>query len=53
MDKHNSNEDREVKGTTEARQGEVGKGAHMRWVLLVSIALVVIAFVIIYLTFVS
>lgn len=50
-DKQDPNEDREVKRTTEARQGEVGKGGPMRWVLFVSLALVIVAFVIIYLAF--
>jgi hypothetical protein len=53
MDNDQSPEHREVKTPTEARQGEVAKGAPMRRVLLISIALIVIAFLIIYLAFVS
>lgn len=52
MPKDDSPEDREVMQTTKARQGEVSKGAPMRKVLLISIALTVIAFLIIYLAFV-
>ena len=52
MDNDQSPEHREVKRPTEARQGEVTKGAPMRRVLLISIALTIIAFLIIYLAFV-
>lgn len=44
-------EHREVKTPTEARQGEVSKGAPMRNVLLISTALTVVAFLIIYFVF--
>ena len=51
MSHHRSPEDREVKTPTEARQGEVAKGAPMRKVLLISVGLTVIAFLVIYLAF--
>jgi len=41
----------EVKTPTEARQGQVSKGAPIRRVLMISIALTVVAFLIIYLAF--
>jgi hypothetical protein len=46
-------EDREVKRTTEARQGEVAKGQPMKWVLIVSTILAALALLIIYLFFVA
>lgn len=51
MHDQNSPEHREVKTPTEARQGEVAKGAPMRKVLLISIALTVVAFLVIYFSF--
>jgi hypothetical protein len=48
-----STEDRKVKSTTEARQGEVSKGAPIRWVLVVSTVLAALALLIIYLLFAS
>ncbi len=45
--------DPEVKRKTEARQGEVGKGAPMKWVLIVSTVLAALALLIIYLFFVG
>lgn len=48
-----STEHREVKGTTEARQGEVSKGAPMKWVLIVSTVLAALALLIIYYFFVA
>jgi capsular polysaccharide biosynthesis protein len=50
---HHSSEDREVKMTTEARQGEVSKGAPMKWVLIVSTVLAALALLIVYLFFVA
>ena len=44
---------REVKTPTEARQGEVSRGAPMRKVLVISTALTVVAFLIIYFVFAS
>ncbi|HSM18999.1 MAG TPA: hypothetical protein VK844_01345 [Hyphomicrobiales bacterium] len=52
MSDGDSPEHREVKQPTEARQGEVSKGAPMRKVLAISLALTVIALLIIYLAFV-
>lgn len=52
MPNDDSPEHREVKQPTEARQGEISKGAPMRNVLVISIALAVIALLIIYLAFV-
>lgn len=51
MENEHSHEHPEVKTPTEARQGEVSKGAPMRNVLVISIALIVIAFGIIYFAF--
>ena len=53
MSDRGSPEHREVKQPTEARQGEISRGAPMRKVLVISIVLTVIAFVIIYLAFAS
>lgn len=53
MSHDRSPEHREVKQPTEARQGEVSKGAPVRKVLVISIALTVLAFLIIYLVFAS
>lgn len=44
-------EDPEVKRTTEARQGQVSKGAPIKWVLIVSTVLAALALLIIYLSF--
>ena len=52
VDKH-SPEHREVKTTTEARQGQVSPGAPVRKVLITSVSLTVIAFLIIYFFFAS
>ena len=51
MSNEDSPEHREVKQPTEARQGEISKGAPMRKVLVISIALTVLAFLIIYMAF--
>ena len=45
--------DPEVMRKTEARQGEVSKGAPMKWVLIVSTVLAALALLIIYLFFVA
>lgn len=44
---------REVKTPTEARQGDVSRGAPMRKVLVISVALTVVAFLVIYFAFAS
>lgn len=46
-------EDHEVKRTTEARQGEVGKGAPMKWVLIVSTVSAALALLIVYFFFIA
>ena len=46
-------EDTEVKRTTEARQGQVSKGAPITWVLIVSTVLAAVALLIVYLFFVG
>jgi hypothetical protein len=51
MHDQNSPEHREIKTPTEARQGEVSRGAPMRKVLLISVGLTVVAFLIIYFSF--
>lgn len=51
MDKDHSNEHPTVKRPTEARQGQVSRGAPIRKVLVISISLTVIAFLIIYFAF--
>jgi hypothetical protein len=48
MSKDDSPEHREVKQPTEARQGEISKGARVRKVLVISLALAVVALLIIY-----
>jgi hypothetical protein len=48
MPKDDSPEHREVKQPTEARQGEISKGARVRKVLVISLALAVVALLIIY-----
>jgi hypothetical protein len=53
MPEDDSPEHREVKQPTEARQGEISKGARVRKVLVISLALAVIALLIIYLAFVT
>ena len=53
MSDDNTPEHREVKQPTEARQGEVSKGAPMRKVLVISVALAVIALLMIYFAFAS
>lgn len=53
MDNEHTRDDREVKRTTEARQGEVSKGAPMWTVLVISTVVAAIALLIIYLVFVS
>ena len=53
MGNEHSPEHREVKTPTEARQGEVSKGAPMKWVLIVSTVLAALALLIIYLFFVA
>ena len=49
----NSNEDPEVKRTTEARQGQVSRGAPIKWVLIVSTLLAALALLIIYFFFIG
>ena len=51
MNNKRSNEHQEVKRPTEARQGQVSKGAPVRTVLVVSVSLAVIALLIIYFAF--
>jgi len=51
MHDQHSPETREVKTSTEARQGEVSKSARMRKVLLISVALTVVALLVIYFSF--
>jgi hypothetical protein len=51
MHDQHSPEHREVKTPTEARQGEVSRGAPMRKVLVISVALTVVAFLVIYFAF--
>ncbi len=46
-------EDREVKRTTAARQGEVSKGAPMKWVLIISVLGAALALMIIYFFFIA
>jgi len=53
MPDQHSPEHREVKTPTEARQGEVAKGAPMRKVLFISVGLTVVAFLVIYFAFAS
>jgi hypothetical protein len=53
MSNQDSPEHREVKEPTEARQGEVSKGAPVRKVLVISVALAVVALLIIYFAFAS
>jgi hypothetical protein len=48
---HHSDEHPAVKRPTEARQGQVSKGAPIRKVLVISVSLTVIAFLIIYFAF--
>jgi hypothetical protein len=51
MHDQHSPEHREVKTATEARQGEVSRGARMRKVLSISVALTVVALLVIYFSF--
>lgn len=53
MNDEPSSEDHEVKRTTEARQGQVSRGAPVWWVLVISTGLTALAFLIIYLVFVA
>ena len=53
MQDDKSTEDPKVKPTTEARQGEVSKGAPDKWILIVSTVLAALALLIIYLFFVA
>jgi hypothetical protein len=53
MANQHSPERPEVKTKTEARQGQVSRGAPVRKVLVISVALTVIAFLIIYFVFAS
>lgn len=53
MPDNRPSEDHEVKRTTEARQAEVGKGAPMKWVLIVSVLGAALALLIIYFAFVA
>jgi hypothetical protein len=53
MQPDQSSEDREVKTPREARQGQIIRGGAMRRVLFISIALVVIAFLVIFFVFAS
>lgn len=46
-------EEPKVKRKTEARQGEVSRGAPMKWVLIVSTVLAALALLIIYYVFVA
>lgn len=51
MHDQHSPEHREVKTATEARQGEVSRGAPVRRVLLISVSLAVVALLVIYFAF--
>ena len=51
MHDQHSPEHREVKTPTEARQGEVSRGASVRKVLMISVSLAVIALLVIYFSF--
>jgi hypothetical protein len=53
MQPDQSSEDREVKTPREARQGQIIRGGAMRRVLMISLALVVIAFLVIFFVFAS
>ena len=53
MPNDDSPEHREVKEPTEARQGEISQGAPVRKVLVISVALAVVALLIIYFAFAS
>jgi hypothetical protein len=53
MQPDQSSEDREVKTPREARQGQIIRGGAMRRVLMISLALVVIAFLVICFVFAS
>lgn len=53
MHDEHSPDHREVKGASEARQGEVSKDGRVRRVLAISVALTVAALLIIYLAFAS
>jgi hypothetical protein len=46
-----SNEDPEVMRTNEARQGQVSKGAPIKWVLIISTVLAALALLVVYLSF--
>ena len=46
-------EDHEIKRKTEARQGEVSRGAPMKWVLTASVLGAAIALLIIYFFFIA
>jgi hypothetical protein len=52
QDKHTS-EDPAVKRPTEARQGRIVRGGAVRRILMISLALVVVAFLVIYFAFAS
>jgi hypothetical protein len=53
MQPDKSSEDREVKTPREARQGQIIRGGAIRRVLVISLALVVIAFLLIFFVFAS
>jgi hypothetical protein len=53
MQPDKSSEDREVKTPCEARQGQIVKGGAIRRILVISLALVVIAFLVIFFVFAS
>lgn len=52
MDDEHGSEERQVEEPTKARQGEVSRGAPVRWVLVVSTVAAALALLIIYLLFV-
>lgn len=51
MDNDHSDRHPAVKRPTEARQGQVSKGAPIRKVLVISVSLTIVAFLIIYFAF--
>jgi hypothetical protein len=51
MHDDNPNDNPEVLRTNEARQGQVSKGAPIKWVLIISTGLAALALLVVYLAF--